>query len=224
MKDKKRLVAKKVRISDIVNGKYFSGSKEEMRPSYVVTPFGDKISRVNLIATVIDKFQSEDEYSAITIDDGTEAIRVKTFRESTNLLQNIELGDLVLVIGKLKEYNGEVYVNGEIVKRIEDPNLESLRRLEVLNNITEQKKIVEEIKNLKDKMSREELEECMREKFGIEREVLEVIEENLRVAKVDYKPKIIELIDSLDEGSGVEINKIFELSDLPESVIESAIN
>jgi hypothetical protein len=32
------------------------------------------------------------------------------------------------------------------------------------------------------------------------------------------------LINSLDEGSGVEIGKILELSDLPENVIENAIN
>ena len=53
-----RLTAKKVQISDIVNGKYFPGNKEEMKPSYVITPFGQKISRVNLVATVTDKFLS----------------------------------------------------------------------------------------------------------------------------------------------------------------------
>jgi RPA family protein len=224
--DKKRMPAKKVRIFDVVNGKYFAGSKEELKPSYVITSLGQKVSRVNLIATVIDKFVSEDQnYAAIRIDDGTEVIRAKAFKESVKLLEGIELGDLVTVIGKLKEYNGEVYVNAEIVKKITDANFETLRKLEILNEIAEQKKAVDEIKSLLDSMSEEELKEYAKDKFGMDEETLNVVRDSLRVKKeIDYKPKILELIKKLDEGNGVEIVKIFELSSLPENVIESAIN
>lgn len=225
MTDKKRLTAKKVRIADIINGKFFPGSKENMRPGYAITPFGQKISRVNLIATVTDKFLSEDEnYCSITVDDGTEAVRVKTFRENVGLLKDLEPGNLVLVIGKLKEYNDEVYVNGEIIRKVET-NYESLRKLEILNELVGQKKTVDEIKSLIEQTSEEELKEHVKNKFGMDEESLQVVRENLRVVKeIDYKPKILELIGSLDEGKGVEISKIFELSDLPENVIESAIS
>jgi len=218
--------AKKVRIFDVVNGKYFAGSKEELKPSYVITSIGQKVSRVNLIATVIDKFVSEDQnYAAIRIDDGTEVIRTKAFKESVKLLEGIELGDLVTVIGKLKEYNGEVYVNAEIVKKITDANFETLRKLEILNEVAEQKKAVDEIKSLLDSMSEEELREYAKDRFGMDEETLNVVRDSLRVKKeIDYKPKILELIKKLDEGNGVEIVKIFELSSLPENVIESAIN
>ncbi|MGC8812443.1 MAG: OB-fold nucleic acid binding domain-containing protein, partial [Candidatus Aenigmatarchaeota archaeon] len=156
----KRLPAKKVRIFDLVYGKYFPGEKEKMKESYVITPFGQKVSRVNLVATVIDKFLSEDgNYSTITVDDGSEAIRVKMFKEKTELVQEIEVSDLVLVIGKLKEYNGEVYINGEIVKKVEDPNFENLRKAEILKDLIEQKKIVDELKDLKEKMGEEEFKE-----------------------------------------------------------------
>jgi len=221
-----RLTAKKVRISDIVNGKYFSGSKEEMKPSYVITPFGQKISRVNLVATVTDKFLSEDEnYSAVTIDDGTEAIRVKTFKEGVDLLKNIEPGELVLVIGKIKEYNGEVYINGEVIRKVQDTNYENLRKTEILNELIESKKMIDEIKSLLGQMTEEELKGYAKNKFGIEEESLQVVLENLKVVKeIDYKPKMLELIESLDEGKGVEIGKILELSDLPENVIESTID
>jgi RPA family protein len=225
MTEKKRLTAKKVRIADIVNGKFFPGSREELKPSYIITPFGQKVSRVSLIATVTDKFLSDDgNYCSITIDDGTEAIRAKTFKENVNLLKDVEVGSLVLVIGKVKEYNNEVYVNGEIIRKVE-PNYESLRKLEILNELIEQKKNVDEIKNLIEQMSEEELKEYVKNKFGMDEESLQVVRENLRIVKeVDYKPKILELINSLDEGRGVEIGKIFELSDLPENVIENAIN
>ena len=85
--------------------------------------------------------------------------------------------------------------------------------------------IAEEIKNLQDKMSIEELENYAEKKFGIDKETLEFIQENLNVVReVDYKPKIIDLIESLDEGEGVEIRKLLELSNLPENLIENAIN
>ena len=221
-----RLTAKKVRISDIVNGKYFPGSKEDMKPSYIITPFGQKVSRVNLIATITDKFLSEDEnYSAVTLDDGTDAIRVKVFKEDVDLLKNVEPGELILVIGKIKEYNGEVYINGELVKKVQDANYENLRKAEVLNDLLGSKKMVDEVKGMIGKMDEEELKKNAKNKFGIDDETFQAIMENLKAVKeIDYKPKMLELIESLDEGDGVEIGKILELSDLPENLIEKTID
>lgn len=220
----KRLPAKKVRISDVFTGRYFPGSKEDMSPSYIITSMGQKISRANLIATVTDKFVSEDEnYSSINIDDGTAAVRVKTFKDNIKLFEGFEIGDLVVVIGKLKEYMGEIYINGEIVRKVE-PNYENLRKLEILNDLIEQKKIVEEIRKMKDQLTQEQLIAYVK-KFNMEKESLEVALDNLRVIKeIDYKPKILELINTLDDGEGVEISKILAMSELPENVIEQAIN
>lgn len=219
-----RLPAKKVRLVDLLHGKFFYGSKEEMKPSYIITPLGEKISRVNIIASVIEKFLSEDEnYSSITIDDGTEAMRVKAFGEDTRTLDGIELGNLVTVIGRVKEYNGEIYLQAEIVRKVEDPNFEVLRKLEILNNLMEQKKIAEEIKSIADSMSEEELVDYVKEKYALDKESLEVILESKKV-EVDYKPKVLEVIQSLDEGDGVEISKLFEFLNLPEHIIESTID
>jgi RPA family protein len=224
MAEIKRLPTIKVRVSDIVNGKYFHGSREEMRPSYVITEFGEKISRVNVVATVIDKFESEDgNHASITIDDGTEAIRAKVFREDVELLNDLEPGDMVSVIGKLKEYNGEVYINGEIFRKVEDVNFDSLVKLEILYRLLNQKKIVDEVKSLVDQMSREELVNYVKERYDMSEEVLQVILESKK-KEIDYKPKILEVIEKLDDGSGVEIGKLFEILDLPENVIENAIS
>lgn len=219
-----RLPAKKVRLADLLHGKFFYGSKEELKPSYVITPLGEKISRVNIIASVVEKFLSEDgSYSSITIDDGTEAMRVKVFGEDTRILDGIELGNLVTVIGKVKEYNGETYLQAETVKKVEDPNFEVLRKLEVLNCLIEQKKIAEEIKSVGDGMPESELVNYVKEKYALDKESLEVILESKKV-EVDYKPKVLEVIQSLDEGEGVEISKLFEFLNLPEHVIESTID
>ncbi len=220
----KRLPAKKIRILDMVNGKYFPGSKEEMKASYIITPLGEKISRANVIATVIDKFLSEDgNYSTATIDDGTEATRVKTFKEDVELLKGIEIGDLVLVVGKIKEYNGEVYINGEMVNKIVDKNVVSLRKLEILKQAIQQKKIVGEIRGLANQMSDEELRQYVKEKYGMDEENLQAVLESKKL-EVDYKPKVLEVIEKLDTGEGVEVGKLFEILDLPEHIIENTMD
>jgi RPA family protein len=224
--EKKRVVAKKVRILDIVNGTFFHGNKLEMKPNYVITPFGEKISRVNLIGTVIDIFISEDEnYGSFTIDDGTASIRAKVFGKDVELVKKLSNGNLVNLIGKVKEYNGETYVAAEVVRKLEDLNHEILRKLEILKNLKEKKKILEELKSLIEKMPEEEMKEYVKKKYGLDEESLNVVRTNLKVLKeIDYKPKILEIIASMDKGNGVEMGKIFEMVDLPERVVENAVN
>lgn len=216
----KRLIAKKMQISDITNGDYFAGRKEGMEPSYVITPLGEKLSRVNIIATITDKFLSEDSnYSSITIDDGTDVIRAKAFREDVKIFKGLQRGELVVVIGKVKEYQNEVYINAEIARAVE-PNYEVLRRLEILNQINERKKLIDNLRKIKTHMTDENLKEYAK-KMGIEEASLEVIFEK---KEPDYKPKILEIIASLDDGSGVDIVKLFELSKLPDNVIERTVD
>jgi len=217
-----RSPAKKVRISDLLNGKYFYGSKEEMKPGYVVTPFGEKVSRVNLIGTVIDKFVNEDgNYSSVTVDDGTEMIRVKSFEGLP--FEKFELGDSVRVIGKLKEYNGDLYILYELIEKERDVNFELLSRIEVLNNLIKQKKIVDDIKSLSNQVDEVELKSYARDTYSIDEETLSVIIESKK-KEIDYKPAVLEVIQKLDEGRGVEIRKLFEVLNLPENVTEKTLD
>lgn len=225
MVEKGRLPAKKVRIVDILNGKFFFGSKEDKKPSYVITPFGQKISRVNVLATVTEKFVDDaSKFSTLTLDDGTGAIRAKAFGEGCKILEKVEVGDLVIAIGKLKEYNGEVYINSEIVRKVENFNMENLRKLEILNELIEQKRKVEEIKGMVKHARIEEVKEYASKKFGMSEDVVDFLLEDLLKESVDYKQKILDLIDELDEGEGAEIAKIFEVCNLPENVIELTID
>ncbi len=126
----KRMTAKKVRISDLVNGRW--EKREGMEPSFVVSPGGEEVSRARIMGTVVSRFLAEEgTFASITIDDSTETIRAKTFK-TTKPLDSIDTGSLVEVIGKVREYMGEIYMIPEIVKRIEDPNLELLRELEII--------------------------------------------------------------------------------------------
>lgn len=221
-----RIVAKKIRACDILNGVFFHGSKAEMKPSYVVTPFGEKISRVNLIGTVIDMFLSEDgNYGSVTVEDGTASVRAKVFGEGVELIKDVAPGNLLLVVGKVKEYNDEIYVNAEIMRNLIDSNHENLRKLEILKDLKKNKEMVEKIRGLVEEMSDDELKEYVKKEYGMDEESLRIIRENLKVVtEIDYKPNILEIIESMDKGEGVEIGKIFEIVDLPERIVENAIN
>ncbi len=216
----RRMPANKVRISEIVDGKFYPGSRENMAPSYVVSGFGEKISRVNVIATVTNKFISDNgNYAALTIDDGSGAIQVKTFGDGIKMIEGIEPGQLIVVIGKVKEYNDEVYINVESV-RIADENYENLRKAEVLDRLIARKTFVKEIRQVAEGMDEDDLTEYAR-KLGVDDEQLQAM---LERKEVDYKPKMLELIESMDDGEGVEIGKLFEISKLPEHIIERTID
>jgi RPA family protein len=213
-----RLAAKKVRIHDIVGSKYFAGNKDEMKADYVVTQFGEKMSKVNFIGTVVDKFESEDgTYAAVTVDDGSGLVRAKVFK-NTDMVKDVQSGDAVLVIGKIKEYQGEVYVNLEIVKKVE-PNYETKHKAEVLRNLIEQKKVADEIRKMTGSLSEEELKNYA-QTYGLDGESLNAITSS---NQIDYKPMILEILQQLDKGEGVEVNKIFEAVKLPENVVENAL-
>ncbi|MCD6274667.1 MAG: hypothetical protein J7J15_01390 [Candidatus Aenigmarchaeota archaeon] len=143
-----RIVARKIDIKTINSGNFVQIERKSEEDRYIpnyIEVNGMKISRVRVLATVIDKFVSEDgNYATLTLDDTTDTIRCKIFMNSNfsdnisrqNLidletLENIEKGDLIDVIGKIREYNEERYIQPEIIVKIEDPNFEVLRKLEI---------------------------------------------------------------------------------------------
>lgn len=217
----------KARISDIINGKFVR--KEGFEPSYVLTELGQRISRAKIIGTIVDKFMSDDgNYSSVTVDGDTSSIRVKAFREDVNIFDNLELGDMVVVIGKVREYADENYIIPEIVKKLADPNYESLHRLEVLKQMIKQKKITETIDKEKDNFANfEELRDYIVKKHRVDSQTVESILETMtekETEKKDYKPLVLETIEKMDEGEGVEIIKLMQESRLPENVFEEVMN
>jgi RPA family protein len=101
-----RQIAYIVRIADILRNNFV---KEEDYPDYV--QIGSKnVSRVNIIGTVIaidnGKIQN------IIVDDGTEKIAVRSFDKT----YSANVGDVVLVIGRIRQYNSERYISPEIIR------------------------------------------------------------------------------------------------------------
>src|SRR3989344_4701859 len=103
----KRATAYKLRIGDILAGKQILEGER-----FNFLELGDKqIIRVNIVANIIEKYESETEskYLSLTIDDASGQIRIKTFGEDTNKFKEVNQGHTVMVIGKLRVYNNELY-------------------------------------------------------------------------------------------------------------------
>lgn len=125
---KKRNTAYKLRIGDILKGKPII---KEGR--FIFLEMGDKnIVRVNVIANVIEKYVSDGEkkYAALSVDDASGQIKLKTFGEDISILKNLSQGDTLQIIGVLRDYNGELYILPEIAKPM-DPRWLLVRKLEM---------------------------------------------------------------------------------------------
>ncbi|MFW9962330.1 MAG: hypothetical protein ACFFCX_02090 [Candidatus Sifarchaeia archaeon] len=129
---RERMTAVRASISDITNGSF----SNENGP-HVVSTFGVELRRVVIVGFVVNKFYREGDesgkkrFESITMDDGTDTIGVKVWgEEDADLLEGVKESILALVVGRVREYNDEVYLMPEVVRELTDPNYMSLHLLE----------------------------------------------------------------------------------------------
>lgn len=124
----KRHIAFKLRIGDILRGRTVMDGDRFLH----LDLDGKNTVRVNVVANVIDKFDStgEKKYSFLTIDDGSGQIRLKSFGDDAEKLKDLVQGQTILVIGVLRNFSNETYISPEIIK-LQDPKYLLLRKLEI---------------------------------------------------------------------------------------------
>lgn len=122
----KRDVAYKVWISDILNGILI---KEGLSVGYIKLN-GINASRVNIIATLVYKIEQAQGYAGAVIDDGTGRLSLRSF-ENLDVFSKVDVGDAVLVVCRIREFNNEKYASLEILKKIRDARWLNLRKLEL---------------------------------------------------------------------------------------------
>ena len=111
MEEFKRQIAKKVSIRDLQEGIYVR--QEGWQSNFVQTPTGDKVSRINLVGTVV----SEQQGGQFSIDDGTGKIIIRAFDKP---IIPIPIGQVIMVIGRPREFGSQTYILPEIIKPIEN--------------------------------------------------------------------------------------------------------
>lgn len=168
-----------------------------------------EINRVNLIANVIDKFESEEKnYATLTLDDGTGQIRIKAFSDNTKLIKNNQPGDTILVIGTLGYFGNELYILPEIVKPI-DARWLLVRKLELEKEYGElymglgqlPKPPLPQPSETKPKKEQESIIESQE----IKEEKIETTEKE---TKELLREQIIEIIKEAENEEGIDIEKI----------------
>ena len=95
---------------------------------------GVDVFRVNIIATIVYKDENGNNYSSAVIDDGSGKILLRSFN-GAGIFSDVDVSDPVLVIGRVREFNDERYIIPEILKKLDDINWITLRKLELAGHM-----------------------------------------------------------------------------------------
>jgi RecG-like helicase len=185
----KRNIAYKFKIGDLLMGKpIFDGER------FSFLDFGNKkIVRVNVVANIVDRYDSEGEkkYSFITVDDGSGQIKLKSFGDDVDKLKSFLQGQTVLIIGVLRHFNNELYIFPEIVKEIDTQYL-SVRKLEL------------------EKKEKASAPIEKKEIIAIKDKILEAIKSSEDNGGIEVDKIILDFKDTSPEVINTEIKKLLE--------------
>jgi len=212
-----RQIAEKINISQLQSGSYIQ--EDDKTPNYLYTLEGKKIFRINLIGIVVQKEQLG-SIGNFLLDDGTGKVVTKFFEEHKSLA-SINIGDAVIIIGKVRVYNEEKYISPEIIKKI-DCRWLKVRSKELIYQTAEQAKIG--VKNTAPKDNLPKKTNNLNTKITPKTKVSEELIDNQELEILPIK-KISKLIKELDKGEGVLIEDILEKSTLEntEKLIENML-
>ena len=143
-KFQKRQTAYKIRIKDILNSRYIK--TEGFNPNYLEI-HNQEVSRINVIGVVVQKSELNN-YKTLTIEDGTGKIYARVF-ENNLLLDKIDVSDVVLIIGRPREFSNEKYILIEVIRKT-DPSWAKVRKLELEKNIVEDNKSSDSDNNIEE--------------------------------------------------------------------------
>lgn len=183
-----RQTAIKVSIKSLIDGDYVQ--REGWNPNFIRTAYGE-VSRANVMAVVTQEL--DDGY---LLDDGSGQMKMKTFEEKAK----INIGTPVQVIGRPRVYAGELFLNYEIVKKIDPAWLEFRKEeLKSMNPVVEspQNKIVE----------------------------AEGEEVHVKTSSENIFTKVIDMIRSFDKnngGQGADVGAV--IAELEDSETEHVVN
>ena len=194
-----------VEVKELLKGAFTKNQGWD--PNFVTTSFGMKVSRTTVIGTVV-----EIDEQSISVDDSTGIISARVFDDNA-LFEGLKSGDVVMVIGKVRQYGEQNYITPEIVRKLDAAWVQY------------RKKNVELIKKLyaESKIKQEELQ-ASAEDFSNGAEVVqEIVESSVEETtnqKTSILEKVMKYIDDEDKGSGVEKVKVLDKFD-DEDVIDA---
>lgn len=175
-----RQIAYIVKINDLISGRFVK--EEGWNPNYVV--IGEKhVSRVNIIGAIID-VNDNNGIRNVSIDDGTGKISIREFDKKTD----VAVGEVVLLIGRVRRYGNEIYLTPEIIKK----------------NINRKWSLVWKKLTLQN-TGKEQIEE--KEENIIEKKI-----EEEHPKTISFVEQVLEKIKELDSGDGANYQEIVKFA------------
>ena len=209
MEQQLRQTAYKVWISDLIN-KQVQKEEGEWSPSYIIVD-NKRVSRVNIIANVVMKYKAEDGgYSTLTVDDSSSDIQIKAWKEDISLMEDIEIGETVLLIGKVREYNSQVYIVPEIIKPLDSSEWVELRKKELSRLYGEREVKVQETPKPEEKKEESSPQD-------------EVKVEEVSMSGNSDRQKILNIIENLDKNEGSDLMEVIQESKWDEEAANTLI-
>ncbi|MEK6937656.1 MAG: OB-fold nucleic acid binding domain-containing protein [Nanoarchaeota archaeon] len=218
-----RQTAVKITLGEVTQGRYV---QEEDALNYLLTSDQRQIYRLNVVGIIVH-LQKQGNITNLWLEDGTGKLVVRFFEEN-KVLKELNPGDIVLVVGRLRQYDQERYLSFEIVKKV-DASWLKLRKIELKERfaaILETKSSEEIVSAAVPEVKPLSLSE---EKGGIKEEIIEeeVIEEEIASGEKEILPtqKILLIIKEKDKGEGVLVEEILHCSFLndTEKLIEKML-
>lgn len=188
MESFQRQTAHKLRINDILLGKPIMDGEK-----FSCLDLGNKkIVRVNVIGNIIEKYSNsgDKKYSFITLDDGSEQIKLKSFGDDSEKIDQFFQGQTIIVIGTLRFFNNEIYIAPEITKIMPSEYL-LIRKLEL-------------------EKSRKNLNVDKEQVFAIKDKILDLIKNSEDSGGIDIDKIILEIRESPTEIINQEVKKLLE--------------
>jgi len=188
----KRNIAYKFRIGDLLLGKPIFDNEKFI----YLELGGKKISRVNVVGNIVDKYESEGEkkYLFLTLDDGSGQIKLKVFgEEDTTKFKEVTQGETCVVIGVIRNWNNETYIQPEIISE-KDPKYLLVRKLELEKSRKKNTPKIEDKKQVQ----------------AIKDQILEKIKNAEEDGGIDTEKIILELRDIPTETINEEIKHLLE--------------
>ncbi|MFT7616337.1 MAG: hypothetical protein ACI8Y7_001168 [Candidatus Woesearchaeota archaeon] len=207
MADIKRQPARIASATQLLKGKYVE--QDGWEPNYVDVS-GVNVSRVNLMGIIVDfpeyikhvePFTPIESFSC-TVDDGTDIIQVRSF-DPVICPEKLSIGTPVLIIGRPRKYNEQLYVALEIIRALPDKKWLDVRK--------------KELKPIAPEIAEDPVEK-----------VLEEIHVEEITVEVPTEMSILDIIDFLDTGDGVMTETVIaealtKKHEDPESKIKSCL-
>jgi len=186
-----RRIAKKYSINKIKDGN-FVVSKNIEEPNYLKIN-NDKIFRVNIVGTIIDKLEMSGKHTLV-IDDGGK-ITLRTFKDID--FSNLNIGEVVVVIGRPREYNNEIFIAVENIAKV-DARWNNIRQKELplYEKYYDQISDVHEEKNQIEEQPKQETSNLIEEEESI------INNESSNTDPKAIYSYIISTIECLDKGEG----------------------